>query len=101
VRILLAGLLAGALTVWLPAQAPAAQTIKAELAQANATLEAGEADRALALLRNFPGQGAAVSQSQSAEARNLECRVLYTLEEWSAAVDQCQQAVNVAGPRAG
>jgi tetratricopeptide (TPR) repeat protein len=56
----------------------------ATLAQVNSALQAGEADRALALLDSLPA---------SAEADNLRCRVLFTLEKWNAAVDECQKAV--------
>lgn len=57
---------------------------------ANAALQAGQADKALAALRSLrPGQAG------SALAHNLRCRVLFTLEQWSAAADECQQAVNL------
>jgi tetratricopeptide (TPR) repeat protein len=58
------------------------------LAQANAALQAGEADKALSLLQSVP-------PSNAAEAANLECRVRLTLEQWEAAVNQCQQAVRL------
>lgn len=58
------------------------------LVQANSALQAGEADKALALLKSFPGDGAGM-----AEANNLECRVYFSLEQWDAAVTACQQAV--------
>jgi tetratricopeptide (TPR) repeat protein len=58
------------------------------LAQANASLQAGEADHALALLNSL---------SPSAEVLNLKCRVHYTLEQWDAAVSECEQAVNKEG----
>jgi tetratricopeptide (TPR) repeat protein len=85
------GLVAALLAV--AAGVPAlAETPKQPLAQANAALQAGEADKALALLRPLsePGPG-------RAEAKNLECRVLYTLEQWDKAVSACQQAVNLDG----
>ena len=62
------------------------------LAQANAALQAGEADRALALLNSLAPSGAG-----QAEAHNLQCRVRYTLEQWDAAVSQCEQAVRLDG----
>jgi tetratricopeptide (TPR) repeat protein len=62
------------------------------LAQANAALQAGEADRALALLNSLPPSGAG-----QAEAYNLQCRVRYTLEQWNEAVSQCEQAVRLDG----
>lgn len=60
------------------------------LAQANLALQAGEADKALSLLRSLPNNGTGL-----AEANNLECRVLFTLEHWDAAVEACQRAVNL------
>ncbi|MGH9520385.1 MAG: tetratricopeptide repeat protein, partial [Terriglobales bacterium] len=60
-----------------------AQAETATLAQANAALQAGEADKALALLHSLPA---------TAEAHNLRCRVLYTLQKWNEAVDECQKA---------
>lgn len=64
------------------------RSVKNELVQANAFLQAGEADKALALLRSLTRQGAG-----AAEAHNIECRVFYTLEAWDAAVNECEQAV--------
>lgn len=58
--------------------------------EANVALQAGEADKALAMLRSLPA-----GQADSAEAHNLRCRVLFTLEQWSAAANECQQAVNM------
>jgi len=60
------------------------------LAQVNAALQAGEADKALALLKSLPQPAA-----NSAEAHNLRCRVLFTLEQFEAAKDDCEQAVNL------
>jgi hypothetical protein len=59
------------------------------LAQANAALQAGEADKALALLQSVP------QSDSAADAANLECRVRLTLEQWEAAVTKCQQAVQL------
>jgi tetratricopeptide (TPR) repeat protein len=56
------------------------------LAQANAALQAGQADTALTLLQSHPS---------SAEVHNLRCRVLFTLEQWDAAESECEQAVNL------
>ena len=69
-----------------------AQIPAATLTQANAALQAGEADKALALLTPLPatGQGAA-------EAHNLQCRVRFTLQQWDAAVKECEQAVRLDG----
>lgn len=58
------------------------------LAQANAALQAGQADRALSELSSLPA---------SAEAHNLRCRVLFTLEHWDGAVNECEQAVKMDG----
>jgi tetratricopeptide (TPR) repeat protein len=60
------------------------------LAQVNQALQAGEADKALGLIGSLPQAGA-----QLAEAQNLECRVHYTLQQWNAAVDECEQAVRL------
>ena len=59
-----------------------------KLAQANAALQAGEADRAMDLLSALP---------QSAEVHNLKCRVQFTLEHWDTAAAECEQAVNMDG----
>jgi tetratricopeptide (TPR) repeat protein len=60
------------------------------LVQVNAALQNGGADRALALLRSLAQSGAG-----EAEARNLECRVLYMLGKWNQAVSECEQAVRL------
>ena len=67
------------------------------LAQANAALQAGEADKALALLgpatqqlKSFPD-----STANLAQAANIECRVRLMLRQWDAALDKCQQAVQL------
>lgn len=62
------------------------------LAQAHAALQAGEASRALNLLAAAPASG-----PDAAAARNLECRVRYTLQQWSAAAKACAQAVRMDG----
>jgi tetratricopeptide (TPR) repeat protein len=62
------------------------------LAQVNAALQAGEADRALGLLK-----GLGPSDAGSAEARNLECRVRFTLEQWDVAASLCEEAVRLDG----
>jgi tetratricopeptide (TPR) repeat protein len=64
----------------------------ATLAQINAALQNGEADKALALVNSLPGGGA-----NNAEAQNLECRVRFTLQQWNSAAGECQQAVNLDG----
>jgi tetratricopeptide (TPR) repeat protein len=70
-----------------------AQAQRDSLAQANASLQAGEADKALELLQSL-GTG-------SAEAHNLTCRVRLTLEQWDAAANECQQAVNLDRQNSG
>jgi len=67
-----------------------AQISAATLSQANADLQNGEADKALALLTPLPSTG-----SGAAEAQNLLCRVRFTLEQWSQAAAECQQAANL------
>lgn len=59
-----------------------------QLAPARAALQAGEADKAMALLAQPGG---------NAEAYNLRCRVEYTLEQWDRAVSDCTQAVKLDG----
>jgi tetratricopeptide (TPR) repeat protein len=62
-----------------------------QLAQANAALQAGEADKALALLNPLAQQGG------NAEAYNLKCRVEFTLEQWDRAASDCELAVKLDG----
>jgi len=62
-----------------------------QLAQANAALQAGEADKALALLNPLAQPGG------RAEAYNLKCRVEYALEQWDRAASDCEQAVKLNG----
>jgi hypothetical protein len=74
------------------------QAPRASLTQANAALQAGEADKALALLEPI-GQAAAgqsgPDNASLAEAHNLLCRVQFTLERWDAAIGECEQAVSL------
>jgi tetratricopeptide (TPR) repeat protein len=67
-----------------------AQGGKTALAQIDTDLQAGEADRALALAGSLPQGGA-----NDAEAQNLECRVRFTLQQWDAAAAECGQAVQL------
>jgi predicted Zn-dependent protease len=60
------------------------------LAQANAALQAGEADKALNLLADLPP-----SAPGAAQADNLACRVRFTLSQWTAAAHECEQAVRL------
>jgi tetratricopeptide (TPR) repeat protein len=66
------------------------------LGAANAALQAGEADKALALLNPLvqPGGG-------QAEAFNLRCRVQLTLQHWDRAASDCEQAVKLDGQNSG
>jgi tetratricopeptide (TPR) repeat protein len=84
-----AGLLAASLAVAASAgvtpQSPS-PTARDPLTQANVYLQAGEADKALALLQSIP-------QPAPAQAHNLACRVRFTLEQWDAAIKECEQAV--------
>lgn len=82
-NLLAAGALAALVTLCAPAE-PA----RSASAQANAALQAGEADKALALLNALQA---------TAETHNLRCRVLLTLEHWDAAASECEQAVRVDG----
>jgi tetratricopeptide (TPR) repeat protein len=68
------------------------QTASDALAKANASLQAGEADQALALLNSLP---------QSADTQNLMCRVQLTLEHWDRAISECEKAVNMDGQNSG
>jgi tetratricopeptide (TPR) repeat protein len=86
-----AWLLAGTLAISAFAQAPG-PVPRETLARANAALQAGEADKTLALLHSLPHAGAGL-----AEAQNLECRVRFTLRLWDAAAQECEQAVRLDG----
>jgi tetratricopeptide (TPR) repeat protein len=68
-----------------------AEIPKEGLGQADAALQAGEADRALSVLNAMPS---------SAEAHNLRCRVYFTLERWDDAANECEQAVKLDGQSA-
>jgi tetratricopeptide (TPR) repeat protein len=83
------------MTVFASAAAPepAPQVPNDPLAQANAALQAGEADKALALIQSLP-------QPTPAEAHDLSCRVRFTLEQWDAAIKECEQAVRQDGQNA-
>jgi tetratricopeptide (TPR) repeat protein len=76
--------------MWAGSTVSSAQISTAMLAQANSDLQAGEVDKAIALLATLPSTGAG-----AAEAQNLLCRVRITLEQWSQAAAECQQAVNL------
>jgi tetratricopeptide (TPR) repeat protein len=59
---------------------------KAGIGQADAALQAGEADRALDLLGSIP---------TSAETHNLRCRVYFMEEKWDDAANECNSAVRM------
>ena len=72
------------------AASPGTESGKDGLAQVNAALQAGQADKAIALLKSLPEP-----LNNSAGAHNLRCRVLYTLEQFEAANHECEQAVSL------
>jgi tetratricopeptide (TPR) repeat protein len=63
----------------------------ASLAAANADLQAGKADEAIAFLNET-----LKSDSNNAEANNLLCRVEYTLQQFDQAAAHCQKAVDLS-----
>jgi tetratricopeptide (TPR) repeat protein len=67
-----------------------AQAANNGLEEANSALQAGQADRALSVLQSLPQ-----SEAASAQAHNLKCRVLFTLEQFESAAHECQEAVNL------
>ncbi len=92
-RLFLPGL--RAVTMLLGAALPVAastQVAKQPLAEVNAALQAGEADKALALIASLPQGG-----SNIAQAKFLECRVRYALGQWNAAASACGRAVELDG----
>jgi hypothetical protein len=76
------------------AQGSARQGLSQGLSQANAALQAGEADKALSLLGNLLASLPSGS-SDAAQVDNLLCRVRFMLEQWDAAISACQQAVRL------
>jgi tetratricopeptide (TPR) repeat protein len=68
------------------ASAAPADLPKTGFAQADAALQAGEADHALSLLGSMPS---------SAQAHNLRCRVYFMLGRWDDAVAECDTAVRM------
>jgi tetratricopeptide (TPR) repeat protein len=72
-------------------RAGAADLPRSGLAQADAALQAGEADRALLMLSGAPN---------SSEAHLLRCRVFFTEERWDDAVNECDTAVRLDGQNA-
>lgn len=74
------------------ATALAEPVARGPLAQANTALQVGEADKALSLLDPVVRR-----DEGPAEAHNLKCRVLLTLEKWDEAAGECEQAVKLDG----
>jgi tetratricopeptide (TPR) repeat protein len=64
---------------------------KGGLAQADAALQAGEADRALSMLNSMPASG---------EAHQLRCRIYFMEQRWDEAVNECTTAVQIDGQNA-
>lgn len=60
------------------------------LTEANAALQAGEADKALDLLATLPQSG-----PLQAQTLNLLCRVRFALEQFDAAATACEEAVRL------
>lgn len=88
-RKIIVGLAACMVTAALAAPADVHQDA---LAEANSALQSGEATRALSLLQTIPQTG-----PQAASAKNVECRVRFTLEQWNAAAKACAEAVRLDG----
>ena len=87
--------LAAVFALGLCAQAPRPSSLPT-LAQLNAALQAGEADKALSLFYSLTASGPG-----AAEAHNLACRVRFTLEQWDAAVQECEKAVQLDNQNSG
>jgi len=83
--------LAGFLMLCAASPAPPLQAAGG-LGEANAALQAGQADLAVNILRSLPEPAAS-----SAEAHNLRCRVFFTLEQWEGAQPECEMAVSLDG----
>lgn len=66
--------------------------VSPNLSPATEALNNGEADKALALIQALPQNGAA-----TAPAQNLACRIHYALQQWDAAVGECQQSIKLDG----
>ena len=85
---------AAAIAVPLPVSAlPASGQSMQPLAQVNAALQAGEADKALALLKSLPSSGAGQAEAQQPGMP----RALHARASGMRPADQCQQAVRLDG----
>jgi tetratricopeptide (TPR) repeat protein len=69
-----------------------AEPAQDRLTEARSALQSGEADKALSLLSSLPS---------SADAHDLRCRVLFTLEHWDAAGSECEKAVRLEDGNSG
>jgi tetratricopeptide (TPR) repeat protein len=72
------------------ALATRADSPEASLATANAALQSGQADKALALIASLPQQG-----QNNAQALNLSCRIHFAVGKWDAAIQDCEQAIRI------
>ena len=75
---------------------PANVSVAQMLTEANADLQTGQADKALALIGSLPDGGA-----NNALAENLACRVNFTMQLWSVASSHCAQAVRIEPNNSG
>ncbi len=64
------------------------QAAGSSLGEANAALQAGQADMAISILGSLAGP-----EANSAEAHGIRCRVLFALEQWDPAQPECEKAV--------
>jgi tetratricopeptide (TPR) repeat protein len=64
------------------------QAAGSSLSEANAALQAGQADLAISILGSL-----AEPEANSAEAHGIRCRVLFALEQWDPALPECEKAV--------
>jgi len=88
---------ASAILAQTPAPPPSSaltQSLSQAFSQANAALQAGEADKALVLLDSETALAAA-SNDSLAQGHNLICRVWLTLEEWQVAAAECELAAKL------
>lgn len=66
------------------------QAVGGGLGEANAALQAGQADLAISILGALSGP-----EGNSAEAHGIRCRVLFALEQWDLAQPECEKAVGL------
>jgi predicted Zn-dependent protease len=64
------------------------QAAGSSLGEANAALQAGQADLAISILGSL-----SAPEANSPEAHGIRCRVLFTLEQWDPAEPECEKAV--------